>query len=336
MNQKLKKLEAPIIIGCWQLSSGHSGYFNQTAIFNQLARYHDEGFTVFDCGDIYTGVEEALGSFRLHSGRKFQVNTKFVPDLNSLPTLKTDQIDKVIERSMSRLCVDKLDLVQFHWWDFNIHGYIEAALHLVKLQEAGKISAIGVTNFGTAHLAELIEAGVPVVSNQVQYSLIDGRPRKTLTEYAEKKSLELLCYGTLAGGLLSDKWLGVMAENFVAETRSHTKYHLIIEDIGGWEVFQTLLRSVRAIADKYQTNIATIASAYVLQQPNCRAIIGFSYQNHIDSLKDAISIKLDEEDITQLELLTKNLTQPAGDVYELERDRAGKHGRIMKYNLNNI
>lgn len=326
----------PIIIGCWQLSSGHGDRFDQTATFKQLANYHEHGFMTFDCGDIYTGVEETLGLFRQQSGREFQVNTKFVPDLDSLSILSTNHIDRVIERSLTRLRVDTLDLVQFHWWDFTIPGYVEAALHLTRLRQTGKIATIGVTNFDTAHLDELIEAGVPVVSNQVQYSLIDSRPRKTLTQYAAKKSLELLCYGTLAGGLLSDRWLDVPAEDFIAKTRSHTKYLLIIEDIGGWGVFQTLLRIIRDIADKHHTTVAVVANAYILQQPNCSAIVGFSYQDRIKSLREALKLELDAADQARLDQLLKTLTSLLGDVYELERDRAGKHGRIMKYNLNDI
>lgn len=324
----------PIIIGCWQLSRGHSDRFNQDAIFTQLDRYCSNGFTTFDCGDIYTGVEEILGTFRNYSGYDFRVNTKFVPDLDALPTLSKEYVERIVNRSLYRLKVECLDLVQFHWWDYNIPGYVDAAFHLAELQQAGKIAQIGVTNFDAQHLAELIEAGVPIVSNQVQYSVLDQRPKKNLLGFAADHDVQLLCYGTLAGGLLSNQWLEMRAEDFSAQTRSHTKYQLVIEDIGGWNTFQALLQRLDVIASKYQTSIAAVANAYIISQTHCSAIVGFSYQNRLNELQQALALQLDTEDTVALKKAISSLAQLEGDVYELERNRTGRHGTIMKYNLN--
>ncbi|NIN67522.1 MAG: aldo/keto reductase, partial [Anaerolineae bacterium] len=80
-----------------------------------------------------------------------------------------------IDGSLLRLGVDRLDLVQFHWWDYDVPGYLDAAGWLADLLTAGKIRALGVTNFDTYHLRELVGAGIPIVSNQTQYSLLDRR-----------------------------------------------------------------------------------------------------------------------------------------------------------------
>jgi aryl-alcohol dehydrogenase-like predicted oxidoreductase len=325
-----------ITIGCWQLSSGHSERFNPNAIFAQLEQYCRAGFSTFDCGDIYTGVEEILGEFRAKSGYDFTVNTKLVPDLDALPSLTSTYIDRIIDRSLSRLGVEQLHLVQLHWWDFRIPGYVEAAQHLAKLRQAGKIAHIGTTNFDTVHLATLIDAGVPVVSNQVQYSLIDLRPAKTLLDYVDKAGLQLFCYGTLAGGLLSNHWLGVREENYKEQNRSHTKYHLIIKEIGGWEMFQRLLQCLSMIAAKHKTTIAVVTTAYTVGQKNCSAIVGFSYEDRTEELRQALSLRLDTQDLALLEGVVQNFLPLTGDVYELERDRTTQHARIMKYNLNNL
>jgi aryl-alcohol dehydrogenase-like predicted oxidoreductase len=129
------------------------------------------GITTFDCADIYTGVEELIGEFlRRHGGAlpPVQVHTKYVPDLESLPNLTGRDVERSIDRSLRRLGVERLDLVQFHWWDYDVPGYVEAALQLARLQRAGKIRHIGLTNFDAMHLREILNAGVDVVSNQVQ------------------------------------------------------------------------------------------------------------------------------------------------------------------------
>ena len=57
------------------------------------------------------------------------------------------------------------------------------------------------------------------------------------------------------------------------ENRSLTKYKLIINDFGGWELFQALLRTLRRIADRHEADIATIASRAILDRPQVAGII---------------------------------------------------------------
>ena len=116
-------------------------------------------------------------------GRKIRVHTKYVPDLDSLATLTRHDVEKIIDRSLHRLRVRRLDLVQFHWWDFSVPGWIEAAEHLEALRRAGKIRHLGVTNFDVDHLRSILDAGVEIVSNQVQYSLLDRRPERAMVDF---------------------------------------------------------------------------------------------------------------------------------------------------------
>lgn len=73
----------------------------------------------------------------------------------------------------------------------------------------GKIRHVGVTNFDAPALAAALEQGLPVVSNTVQYSILDQRPARELTDLCLHRNVKLLCYGTLLGGFLTDRWLGV-------------------------------------------------------------------------------------------------------------------------------
>ena len=156
-----------IINGGWQLSAGHGrAQIDKEAFFDDMLCLVEAGFTSFDCADIYTGVEELLGGFvqeyRRRTGdtelRNLQIHTKFVPDSDMLPNITKAYVAGVIDRSLKRLCVERLDLVQFHWWDYEIRRYIDAAGWLLDLQHEGKIRHLGVTNFDVEHLRHIVDA----------------------------------------------------------------------------------------------------------------------------------------------------------------------------------
>jgi aryl-alcohol dehydrogenase-like predicted oxidoreductase len=241
----------------------------------------------------------------------------------------------VIEQSLRRLRLERLDLVQFHWWDYAVPGCVQAALWLKDLQQEGKIDLIGGTNFDTPHTGQLLAAGIPLASMQVQYSLLDSRPEHGLIDLCSRHAIHLLCYGSVAGGFLSDQWLGRAEPMPPLENRSLTKYKLVIDDFGGWPLFQRLLRVLRAIADRHHTDIATIASRAILDRPQVGAVIvGARNCSHLPSNLAIMQVNLVPADHAEITAVLKERRGPEGDTFTLERDRTGRHGSIMKYNLN--
>jgi len=326
-----------IIKGCWHLAGGH-GHIDRAEALADMARYVAAGITTFDCADIYTGVEELIGAFRKShpsEAAHVQVHTKFVPDMADLGSLDRIRIERAIDRSLRRLGVPRLDLVQFHWWDLSVPRYIETALELVRLRDAGKIAQLGVTNFDTASLAQLVEAGVPLISNQVQYSLLDERPSHPMAAFCRDQGLSLLCYGTVAGGFLSERWLGRPEPREPMANRSLVKYRLIIDEFGGWQLLQRLLSVLQSIAAKHGTQIATVATAAILNKPQvAAAIVGATNSAHLQANREADRLVLDLQDLAALAAVRSEARGPLGDVYGLERDRNTAHSRIMKYDLN--
>ena len=76
-------------------------------------------------------------------------------------------VEQSIRQSMAALRTPKLDLVQLHWWDYEIPGMVNVAKSLADLREKGLIASIGTTNMSTEALAQIVDAGVPIVCNQV-------------------------------------------------------------------------------------------------------------------------------------------------------------------------
>ena len=330
-----------LVKGGWQLAGDHGPVERSRAVAD-MAAFVDAGIVAFDCADIYTGVEEMIGSFLARlaavrgaaSAAAIKVHTKYVPDLAALSRIDRRSVARVIDRSLARLGRERLDLVQFHWWDFSAPGWTECAGHLAALQAAGKIDRIGVTNFDEVRLAEITASGVDVVSAQVQYSLLDRRPEGGFLEWAGENGVAVLAYGALAGGFLTDRWLGEPDPGFSFANRSLVKYRLIIEEFGGWGLFQELLRTLRGIADRRGADIAAVAVRAVLDAPGTAAVIlGARYADRLPRTLRVFSIALDDADRAAIRAVQARARGPAGPVYALERDRNGPHGRIMKYGL---
>ena len=322
--------------GNWQLAERHGAAYARDAALDGMRRFAESGITLFDCADHYVGVEELIGTFRRRYpdlARRIRVSTKLVPDLASLPRLKRRDVEAIVDTSLARLGQERLDLVQFHWWDYRIPGYVDAMHWLDDLRRAGKLELIGTTNFDTARLAEIVASGVPLATNQVQYSILDQRPEHGLATLCAAHGIQLLCYGTLAGGFIQERWLGEPAPRPPFANRSLVKYRLIIDDFGGWERFQALLAVLAAIATRHDRSLAGVAIRYVLDKPGVAvALVGARDAGHLADLVRPVT--LDDADRAAIGEVIAQAPGPRGDCYELERVEGGRHSAIMWKNQN--
>lgn len=327
-----------VLKGGWQLAGGH-GEVDEEAALAGMDRYVAAGITTFDCADIYTGVEELIGRWRTtrpDTASNVQVHTKYVPDLDRLPVHSRADVVRGVDRSLRRLGMDALDLVQLHWWDYDVPGYLDAAAWLDELRIAGKVRHVGLTNFDQPRVAEFVAAGIPIVSHQVQYSVLDRRPAGAMAGYCAEHGIGLLCYGALAGGFLSERWLDAPEPAVDAlENRSLVKYRLIIDEFGGWPLFQRLLRVLRDIGLRHGAGIGPVAMRWVLDQPSVAGVIvGVRHDGHLASVDAAIAMQLTEEDRAAIAAVHADAAGPGGDVYALERVKGGRHASVMRYTLN--
>ena len=268
-----------IVNGMWQVAGGH-GYINHELAISEMMKYHDAGFTSWDLADIYGPAEDFIGEFRrrllTQKGKeeleRMQAITKWVPQ----PTKITRSlVNENIERSLRRMSVSSLDLLQFHWWDYNNPYYIDALKYLSNLRDEGIIRHIGLTNFDTERIQIMIDSDIQVVSNQVQYSIIDRRSEVKMIPFCVKHNINLLAYGSICGGLISEHYLGRTQAPAITElnTLSLRKYMKMIQAWGGWNLFQELLSTLKRIAQKYNVSIANVATRYILDRSAVAGVI---------------------------------------------------------------
>ena len=201
-----------ILNGMWQVSGAH-GSIEPNAALRAMFDYVDAGFTTWDLADHYGPAEDFVGEFRrqLASSRGpdamngIQAFTKWVPRPGPMTR---EIVESNIDISRRRMGMEQLDLLQFHWWDYHDNRYLDALSHLADLRDEGKLREVALTNFDTQRMQDIADHGVRVVSNQVQYSLIDRRPEVAMAAFCQANGPSLLAYGTLCGGLLSDRYLG--------------------------------------------------------------------------------------------------------------------------------
>jgi aryl-alcohol dehydrogenase-like predicted oxidoreductase/enamine deaminase RidA (YjgF/YER057c/UK114 family) len=264
-----------IVTGLWQVADQERDgrVLDHARAADDLAAYAHAGFDTFDMADHYGGAELITGRFLRHAreagGPAATVFTKWCPPPGPM-SVETARAG--VQRSLDRLGIDTVDLMQFHWWTFDHPGYLDAMKGLAALRAEGRIRHIGVTNFDTAHLSLLVRHGIPVVSNQVCFSVLDRRPAEDMSAFCLANGVRLLAYGTLAGGLVSERWLGAPPPAAIDDW-SKMKYRRFVDAIGGWDVLQTILRALDTVARRHGASIANVATRWVLDHPAVAGVI---------------------------------------------------------------
>ncbi len=311
-----------ILTGLWQIADmerdGRKLDFKATA--STMLQYAHAGQTTFDMADHYGSAEEIAGLFQRQKGSgSVQLLTKWVPTPG--PVTKED-VRTAVQRSLHRLQTNSIDLLQFHAWNYADQNWLDCLFWLQELKEEGLIRHLGLTNFDTAHLRIVVNSGINIVSNQVCFSLLDQRAGNGLTKLCIERGIKLLAFGTVAGGFLTERWLGKPEPDWDdLETWSQMKYGRFIKVAGGWEVFQELLHSVESIANRYEVSMANIACRYILEEPAVGGIIigaQLGKREHIQDNLRLFQFSLDENSRSMIrDILTKLKPIPGdcGDEY---------------------
>lgn len=321
---------SPIVTGLWQVADmERSGQLLDPELASAaMADYAAQGFDTFDMADHYGSAEVISGrfleraregAFELPPDCRPHMFTKWCPEPGAMTA---DVVRAGVMERLERLKVERVDLLQFHWWMYQHPGYVDAMAELAALRSEGLIGHLGLTNFNTDHLHLLLHQGIEIASNQVCFSLLDRRASEDMTGCCLVHGVKLLAYGTLAGGFLTDRWVG--AEEPAADEVSDwskMKYQRFLDQIGGWSVLQTLLAVLQQIAGKHAVSVANVATRWVLEQPAVGAVIvgaRLGEREHRDDNQRILSFELDRDDhdvITNALETTRRIPGDCGDEY---------------------
>lgn len=305
--------------GFWQLSSPAWGAGSADSQDAALAQLLQAGFTAMDMADHYGDAELVYGQFRnrLPAQVKSEVfaATKwcvFGPILREV----TDEWVLAAVQERCRRLGGRVELLQFHWYDYEAKEYLDILSRLVSITKTHPdlVGTIGLCNFDSAHTQEACEyllsktGAVGIVSNQIQFSVVDSRPLQQMCAVSAKYGLQLLTYGTFCGGFLSSRWLGQpLPEMYSASTHltpSQRKYLGMICDWGSWDDFQKLLSKLSAVAEKHRVTLTNVAVRWVLQKPQVGAVIvgtRLGVTTHDQDNLAVFNLRLDEEDMKAID-----------------------------------
>lgn len=285
-----------LTFGCWQAGGAQWTDTNDEDSLAAMRAAYECGITSYDTAEAYGDghSEEIVGKFIKEIGRdNLTIATKV-----GAGALSSDKLNNSCEKSLARLGIEQIDLYQIHWpsgtWGGEKVPLEETMKALVKLQEAGKIGAIGVSNFDKELIAEAMQYG-RIDSLQPPYSLFfQPYVANGTLEYCVQNEIGVIPYSPLAQGLVTGKF---NMENRPTDNRKGN--HLFKDPTYGIAIDAT--KNLEAIAEKYKANTAQIALAWLIAQPGVTSpIVGARNAGQIQDSSQAATIQLEQADIERI------------------------------------
>ncbi|ANY08621.1 aldo/keto reductase [Pseudonocardia sp. HH130630-07] len=273
-------------LGTWQFGSSEWGYGPgfAGAATRIVARARELGVTVFDTAEMYGPgrSERILGDALRASGGPdgAVVATKFLPVLPLGPVLQQRAV-----ASADRLGVPTVDLYQIHK-PHPVLGDASAMRGMAALQRIGLVREAGVSAYSLARWRRAErDLGAPVLSNQVEFSLLRREPATDLVPYAAEHGRIVLAYSPLAQGLLTGRY----DETHRPSNTIRRNTAWLPENL---RALRPLLDVLRDVASAHDATPAQVALAWVVHHPNTVAIPGASSVAQLESNVAAADIVL--------------------------------------------
>lgn len=310
-----------VLTGLWQIADmeREAQSLNLEATADAMVPYVEAGFTTFDMADHYGSSEVIAGLYLKRHAAPVQLFTKWVP---SPGPSSPEDVRTAVQRALDRMQTDRIDLLQYHTWNYADPSWLDTLDRLQGLKDEGLIRYLGLVNVDTAHLRIALHSGFDIVANQVCFSLIDQRAKAGMTGLCQEHGIKLLAFGTVAGGFLTERWLGKPEPGWdELGTWSEMKYKRFIDTAGGWQVFQDVLHTVNDVARRYGVSIANIACRFILEEPAVGGIIigaRLGKSEHIQDNRRLFEFSLDKTSRSEIsKALTKFHPIPGdcGDEY---------------------
>lgn len=298
----------PIILGCGNFGGIGSApeLFGQGENEDEAFRIMDAawelGLTAFDTADAYGGgaSETVIGKWISGRGRTPFIMTKtFNPMAPGADRgLSRRRITRQLESSLDRLRVTHVDVYLAHQFDPDT-PLEETMATFEGLTELSLVKAYGVSNFDADHVRAALRIGGPCLV-QNSFSLLDRGDERELLPLCRELEVGYIAFSPLAGGWLTGKYKRGEApppDSRMAQ-RPEAYAHLQTD-----RVFDALDRFAQE-AERREVDMATLAIAWVLAQPDVTAVVaGARRPEHLDPVVRALDVRLTEDDAKELAAL---------------------------------
>ncbi|WP_426749753.1 aldo/keto reductase [Myxococcus sp. Y35] len=302
-------------LGTWAMGGTQWGGADDDESVRTIHAALDLGVTLIDTAPAYGfgHSEEVVGRALAERGGRDRVVLATKVGLeqrgdgvvrNSSPR----QISNEIERSLKRLKTDYIDLYQVHWPDFAT-PYEETAQALLDLQRAGKIRAIGVSNYSIEAM-ERFRRVAPLASAQPPLNLFEREALEDIIPWCRAHGVATLTYGALCRGLLS----GTLNEGTAFEGDDLRKTDPKFLPPRFAQYLQAVQRLERFARERYGKGVLALAVRWVLEQPGVSvALWGARRATELDALKDVMGWQLDKEALTYMDsMVNESVREPVG------------------------
>ena len=312
-------------LGTWAIGGWMWGGSDDAQSIRTIQEAVDRGITLIDTAPVYGfgHSEEIVGRALAEGGRrdKAVIASKVALDWKDGKPFRNAsraRIMKEIDDSLRRLKTDVIDLYQVHWPDPNT-PIEETAGALKELLTAGKIRAIGVSNFSPAQM-DKFRAVAPLAADQPPYNLFEREIEADVLPYAQKNGIVTLAYGALCRGLLAGKMTEKQAFTGDDLRRSDPKFRE--------PRFAQYLSAVRALdqfaQERCGKRVIHLAVRWILdRQGEGFALWGARKPEQLDPVADVYGWKLDAAALAEIDaILKKHVTQPVGPEFMAPPEKA--------------
>ena len=316
-------------LGTWAIGGWMWGGSNERAAIETVQRAIDEGITFIDTAPVYgfgcseeiVGRALAQGQRRARAVLATKVALEWAPDGSRIwRNASRQRIMREVDDSLRRLQTEYIDLYQIHWPD-PLTPIEETAKAMESLYRAGKIRAIGVSNFSPAQMEAFAEAA-PLHASQPPYNLFEREIEENVLPYCRREGIATVTYGALCRGMLSGRM-----------TRERT-FHGddLRQDDPKFQPprFDQYLAAVQALDElarqRYSKNVMALALRWLLDRAGVTvALWGARRPEQLLGMADVMDWHLDEAAMSAIdEILVRHISAPVGPEFMAppERDTA--------------
>jgi aryl-alcohol dehydrogenase-like predicted oxidoreductase len=272
----------------WQYGEDYSGRRAYTIV----RRAVELGVTLFDTAEIYGAghSERILGRALGEDRESVFIADKIFPFIPDDPLVKQRAV-----ASAGRLGVSRLDLYQVHYPNPLVRDRT-IMRKMRTLQNSGMVDEVGVSNYSVAQWRAAENAlGSRVLSNQVEYSLVNRWAEDGLLPFAQSSNHIIIAFGPLAQGLLSGRY----DQTSRPKDRARAKSPQFQPE--SMERTELLFKILRDVADAHRATPAQIALAWAIRPPVVAAIPGASTIEQLESNVAAAEIQLADDEYQALQ-----------------------------------